>query len=184
MDDTQIVELYFARDEQAIQETTLKYGRLCHRIACNILNDGAMAEECVNDTYLGIWNAIPPTKPMNFKAFVCRIARNLSLKRLESEISQKRSPQSIVPIDDLAEILSDDGIADGVDNEEIGEAISSFLNLQKADVRKMFVRKYYFFDSIGDIARQFGFSESKVKNVLYHTRVKLKKYLIEKGIAL
>ena len=81
LDDTQIVELYFARDEQAIQETSLKYGRLCHRIACNILNDATLAEECVNDTYLGIWKAIPPARPTSLKAFVCRIARNLSIKR-------------------------------------------------------------------------------------------------------
>ena len=184
MDDTKIVELYFARDEQAIGETSLKYGKLCHRIAQNILNDASLAEECVNDTYLGIWNAIPPARPTSFKAFVCKIARNLSIKRKEAETSQKRSAAGILPIDELAEVLADESIADGIEDEEIGRAIGAFLKTQKADVRHIFVRKYYFFDSLSDIAGELGFSESRVKNVLYHTRIKLKKYLIEKGIAL
>ena len=83
MDDLRIIELYFERDEQAIKETDAKYGKLCHSIAYNILNNHKDSEECVNDTYVGVWNAIPPTRPSNFMSFVCKIARNLSLKRLE-----------------------------------------------------------------------------------------------------
>ena len=182
MDDLSIIELYFARDEQAIKETDAKYGKLCHSIAYNILNNNEDSEECVNDTYIGVWNTIPPTRPNNFMAFVCRITRNLSLKRIEAMARQKRSQATIVSLDELAEVLPDESIADGISDEDIGKAISDFLRNEKEDVRNVFIRKYYFFDSIGDIAKRYGFTESKVKNMLYHTRNKLKEYLIKEGV--
>ena len=182
MDDLSIIELYFARDEQAIKETDTKYGKLCHSIAYNILNNNEDSEECVNDTYIGVWNTIPPTRPNNFMAFVCRITRNLSLKRIEAMARQKRFQATIVSLDELAEVLPDESIADGISDEDIGKAISDFLRNEKEDVRNVFIRKYYFFDSIGDIAKRYGFTESKVKNMLYHTRNKLKEYLIKEGV--
>lgn len=184
MDDLTIIELYFARDEQAIKETDAKYGKLCYRIANNILNNDEDSQECVNDTYVGVWNTIPPTRPNNFKAFVCRITRNLSLKRIEAAARQKRSQATVVSLDELAEILSDENIASGVTDETIGKAISDFLRKEKEEVRNVFVRKYYFFDSIGEIAKRYGFTESKVKNMLYHTRNKLKDYLIKEGVGI
>ena len=182
MDDLSIIELYFARDEQAIKETDAKYGKLCHSIAYNILNNNEDSEECVNDTYIGVWNTIPPTRPNNFMAFVCRITRNLSLKRIEIMARQKRTQATIVSLDELAEVLPDESIADGISDEDIGKAISDFLRNEKEDVRNVFIRKYYFFDSIGDISRRYGFTESKVKNMLYHTRNKLKEHLIKEGV--
>ena len=182
MDDLSIIELYFARDEQAIKETDAKYGKLCHSIAYNILNNNEDSEECVNDTYIGVWNTIPPTRPNNFMAFVCKITRNLSLKRIEAMARQKRSKATIVSLDELAEVLPDESIAVGTTDEDIGKAISDFLRNEKEDVRNVFIRKYYFFDSIGDIAKRYGFTESKVKNMLYHTRNKLKEYLIKEGV--
>ena len=182
MDDLSIIELYFARDEQAIKETDAKYGKLCHSIAYNILNNNEDSEECVNDTYIGVWNTIPPTRPNNYMAFVCRITRNLSLKRIEIMARQKRTQATIVSLDELAEVLPDESIADGISDEDIGKAISDFLRNEKEDVRNVFIRKYYFFDSIGDIATRYGFTESKVKNMLYHTRNKLKEYLIKEGV--
>ena len=182
MDDLRIIELYFERDEQAIKQTDVKYGKLCHSIANNILNNEQDSEECVNDTYIGVWNAIPPTRPNNFMSFVCRIARNLSLKRLEAMARQKRSSATIVSLDELAEVLSDESIASGVSDGDIAKAISDFLRNEKEDVRNVFMRKYYFFDSIGDIALRFGFTESKVKSMLFHTRNKLKDYLIKEGV--
>ena len=182
MDDHKIIELYFSRDERAIKETDLKYGKLCHSIANNILKNNEDSEECVNDTYIGIWNTIPPEKPNHFMAFVCKIARNLALKRLESSMRQKRSQATVISFSELEEILSDDSIAADIGNEEIGKAISAFLRKEKADSRKVFIRKYYFFDSISEIAERYGFTESKVKNMLYHTRSKLKEYLIKEGI--
>ena len=182
MDDLGIIELYFARDEQALKETDAKYGRLCHSIAYNILNNNEDAEECVNDTYIGVWNAIPPTRPNNLMAFVCRITRNLSLKRIESMARKKRSQATLVSLDDLSEVLSDERIAEGVSDEDIGKAISDFLKNEKEDARNVFIRKYYFFDSIAGISKRYGFTESKVKNMLYHTRNKLKEYLIREGV--
>jgi len=182
MDDQKIVELYFFRSEQAIKETDIKYGKLCRSIAYNILQNDEDAEECVDDTYIGVWNTIPPKKPDNFMAFICKIARNLALKRLESETRQKRSQATVISISELEEILPDESIAADVSNEEIGKLISNFLRKEKADIRKVFIRKYYFFDSVSEIAERYGFTESKVKNMLYHTRNKLKEYLIKEGI--
>ncbi len=184
MDDLGIIDLYFARDEQAIKETDAKYGKLCHRIAYNILHNEQDSEECVNDTYVGVWNAIPPTRPKSLMAFVCRIARNLSLKRLESMSRQKRSGATLVSLDELAEVLSDESIASDVSDEELGRLISDFLRDQKADARNVFIRKYYFFDSVADIAARYSFTESKVKNMLHHTRKKLKEYFIKEGVEL
>lgn len=182
MNDLEIIELYFERDEKAIKETDAKYGRLCHSIANNILNNEQDSEECVNDTYIGIWNAIPPTRPNNFMSFVCRITRNLSLKRLEAMTRQKRSATTIISLDELSEVLPDTNIASDVSDGEIAKAISDFLRNANKDVRNVFMRKYYFFDSIGDIAKRYGFTESKVKSMLFHTRNKLKKYLIQEGV--
>ena len=154
----------------------------CHSIAYRILHNEEDSEECVNDTYIGVWYAIPPAKPNNFMAFVCKITRNLSLKRLEAQARQKRSQATIVLLDELAEVLPDESIADGVSDEDIGKLISDFLRNEKSEIRDVFIRKYYFFDSIGDIARRYNFTESKVKNMLHHTRTKLKDFLIKEGI--
>ncbi len=182
MDDQQIIDLYFDRNEQAITETDVKYGKLCHSIAYNILSNREDAEECVNDTYIGVWNAIPPTRPNNFMAFVCRIARNLSLKRLEFLKREKRSADVILSLDELSAVLPDERYAPDVSDEDVGRLISQFLRTQKEDVRNVFIRKYYFFDSVKKIAERYSFTESKVKNMLFYTRNKLKDYLIKEGV--
>ena len=184
MDDLKLIELYFQRDEQAIRETDAKYGKLCHSIAYNILKNHEDSEECVNDTYVGIWNAIPPVKPNNFTSFICKITRNLSLKHLEFSTRKKRSPDILVSLDELAAILPDDRYAPDVSDEETGKLISNFLRHQKEDARNVFLRKYYFFDSIEEIANRYAFTESKVKNMLFYTRNKLKDYLIKEGVEL
>ena len=182
MEDQKIIELYFSRDERAIKETDIKYGKLCYHLAYHVLGNREDAEECVNDTYVGVWNAIPPEKPSNLTAFVCKIARNLALKRLEAATRQKRAPSTLISLSELEEILPDESIAADINDAEIGKAISRFLRNEKSDVRKVFIRKYYFFDSISEIAERYGFTESKVKNMLYHTRNKLKEYFIKEGI--
>ena len=121
MDDLKIIELYFARDERAIRETEIKYGNLCHTLAYNILNNRQDAEECVNDTYNGLWNAIPPAKPNNLTAFICKIARNLSLKRLEYLKREKRSAEMVVSLDELAAVLSDERFSPEVSDEAVGD---------------------------------------------------------------
>lgn len=182
MDNSRIIELYFERDEQAIRETDAKYGQFCHSIAYNILNNREDSEECVNDTYVGVWNAIPPTRPNNFMAFVCRIARNLALKRLEFMTREKRSRAMLVSLEEIEAVLPDNRYAPDVTDEDLGSLISKFLRSQNEDVRNVFIRKYYFFDSLGDIAERYSFTESKVKNMLFHTRNKLKDYLIKEGV--
>lgn len=184
MNDQNIIELYFTRDEEAIKQTEFKYGKLCYSVAYNILNNNEDSEECVSDTYLGLWNAIPPTRPNNLMAFICKITRNLSLKRIEAMSRQKRSHTTLVSLDELAEVLSDDSIPDGLSDEDIGKIISDFLKNEKTEIRDVFIRKYYFFDSIGDIAKRYDFTESKVKNMLHRTRIKLKDFLIKEGIVL
>ena len=181
MDDRSIVELYFARDERAIRETEVKYGKLCYEIARNILGNAQDAEECVNDTYAGLWNAIPPAQPDSFAAFACRVTRNLSLKKLAGLTRVKRNRDLTVSFAELEEILPDACYA-GRQEGEITALINRFLKDQKEDVRNVFIRKYYFFDSVGAIAARYGFSQSKVKSMLYHTRNKLKEYLKREGI--
>ena len=181
MDDHSIIEMYLARDEKAIRETQTKYGRLCHSIAYNILRNTEDAEECVNDAYLGVWNAIPPARPKSFTAFISKITRNLSLKKLEYYTRDKRSVNMTVSFSELEQILPDSE-AENISEERLGELINSFLKTQKSEIRRVFVRRYYFFDSVEDIARTYSFSQSKVKSMLYQTRKKLKEYLSKEGI--
>ena len=182
MDDARIIELYFERNEQAITETDTKYGKLCHSIAYNILHNYEDSEECVNDTYVGVWNAIPPTRPYNFMSFICKIARNLSLKRLEFMKREKRCTDVLLSLNELAAVLPDERYAPDVTDEDVGKLISTFLRCQKEDVQTVFIRKYYYFDSIEEIAKHCGFTESKVKNMLFYTRNKLKDFLIKEGV--
>ena len=182
MDDSDIIELYFARDEQAIRETDKKYGKLCRSIAYNILHNHEDTEECLNDMYNGVWNTIPPTRPVNFMSFVCAITRNLSLKKFQYLMRDKRAKTVLVSLTDLEEILPDERIRSDISCEAIGRMISSFLRTQKEDARNVFVRKYYFFDSTEEIARRYAFTQSKVKSMLYHTRNKLRDYLIQEGV--
>ena len=184
MDDLKIIELYFERNENAIKETENKYGRLCFNIAKNILSDAEDAKECVNDTYLGLWNAIPPARPNNFTAFICKIARNISLKRFTFLTRDKRNTNMLVSLSELEDILSDESINGEFSDENIGKLISEFLWNEKEIARNIFIRKYYFFDSLSDIANQYSFTESKVKSILYRTRNKLKEYLIMKGVCI
>ena len=182
IDDRSVIELYFARDERAIKETADKYGKLCLRLACNIVGNEQDAEECVNDAYAGLWNAIPPADPEDLCAFACRVVRNVSLKRLRALTRQKCSRDMTVSLCELEEILPDEAV-DGREGE-ISAAISAFLRTQSEQVRGVFIRKYYFFDSVSDIAKRYGFSQSKVKSMLYHTREKLKEYLTKEGIGI
>lgn len=182
MDDLMIIELYFSRNEQAIKETDIKYGKLCFSMANNILSNDEDSEECVNDTYLSVWNKIPPTRPNNFRAFICKIVRNLSMKKLEFNRALKRTQNVTVSYTELEEILPDTRTAPEWEYENLGKIISDFLQHEKEDARNVFIRKYYFFDSISDIAERYSFTESKVKNMLYHSRNKLRECLKKEGI--
>ena len=182
MDETQIIDLYFARDEQAIKETQAQYGKRMYAMAYRILNNHEDSEECVNDAYVGLWNAIPPTRPNSLLAFACKITRNLSLKKLQYLTREKRSVDLTTSFDELETVLPDERFAPDVSDEDIGKLISQFLRGQKEEVRFVFIRKYFFFEPIKEIAEKCAFSESKVKNILFQTRNELKEYLRTNGV--
>ncbi len=183
MDDKRIIDLFFDRNENAIKETQTKYGKLCFKIAHNILRNREDAQEIENDTYLALWQRIPPARPENFTAFICRIARNIAMKKYEYNTADKRSG-SVVSWSELEESIPDNAFAAEIEDARIGELINSFLRGQKEDARNVFIRRYYFGDDILEIAENFAFSESKVKSMLFHTRNKLKTYLIENGVCI
>lgn len=184
MEDRQIIELYFERDEQAIRETDGKYGRLCRSIAQKLLESREDCEECINDTYWSVWKRVPPTRPENFKAFLCKITRNLSLKRFDYNRAAKRNSELCTSLSELEAVLPDERIREDVQEEEIGKAISDFLRAEPEKSRMVFLRRYWFFDSIAEIAERYSFSESKVKSMLFRTRNRLREYLEKEGIEL
>ncbi len=184
MEDSRIVELFLERDQNAIAHTERKYKSLCFRIAYNILGSREDSDECVNDALLGAWNSIPPNRPQNLKAFICKIARNISLTRLKHNTRQKRNTDLECSLDELAEILPDERLSPDNTDEEIGAVIDAFLDTLDKTTREVFLRKYWFFDKVSDITERFGFSESKINNILYRTRNKLRDYLKKEGIYL
>ncbi len=185
MEDRQIIKLYWDRAEEAIRETDVKYGRLCQYIAQNILANPEDSEECVNDTWLGLWNAIPPQRPSRFPAFVGRITRNLALKRFDYLTAAKRSPEAGCSLEELGDCVSGrTGVEDELENRRIEEAIDAFLRSLDEEKRTLFIRRYWYFDSIENICRRTGHSQSKVKSILSRTRHKLRDYLEREGIEL
>ena len=147
IDDIRIIELYFERNEQAIKETDIKYGKLCHKLSYNVLNNRQDSEECVNTTYLEVWNRIPPTRPAKFKAYISIIVRDISIDKLRHLTAKKRSADMVMALDELTEILPDERHAPGRNDEEIGKLLSIFLRKQKEEVQRVFVLKYFYFES-------------------------------------
>ena len=191
MEDNQIVDLYRERDERAISESDVKYRRYCVQIAMNILENAQDAEECVNDTHLQAWNTIPPGSPDKLGVFLGKITRNLSLERYKAKKTAKRGNSLfLVSLDELSECVPDGstGFGSGFDDEaeasRVGECVNKFLRKQSGEVRDIFICRYFYSDSIWEICRRFGHSESKVKSLLHRTRRKLKKFLESEGIRL
>ena len=185
MEDKQIIDLYWERAEDAIRETSAKYGRLCQYIAQNILSSPEDSEECVNDTWLGLWNAIPPQRPNHFSAFIGKIVRNLALKRFDYLTAAKRSRETVCSLEELGDCVSGKpSVEDELENQRVEEAIDRFLWTLGETKRTVFIRRYWYFDSISSICRRTGFSQSKVKSMLSHTRQKLRDYLESEGIEL
>ena len=186
MDDAKIVQLYWDRNEQAIPVTTDKYGNYCTSIAMNILGNREDAEECVNDTYLNAWNTIPPHRPNILSTFLGKIVRNLSIKRYKHNTADKRGGgQATVVLDEIAEFVSDTGsVEQEIDRRELVKAIDSFLDRLPTDKRNIFVCRYWYFDSISDIANRFGMTENNVSVTLNRLRLKLHNYLLERDFEL
>ena len=177
MEDKKIVELYFARDELAVSATQEKYGTLLLSIAVRILGDNACAEECLNDAYLAFWNSVPPESPENLRAYCCKIVRNLSFKRLEYNLAGKRSMRSEVPLDELEMSLCDGAAQEAFEDVDFSILVNGFLGELKPDARKIFLKRYFLFDTVPEIAHDLGISESKVKSLLFRARKKFKSYI-------
>lgn len=186
MDDKQIIELYCSRSETAISETAVKYGNYCHTIAYNILHSREDSEECVNDTYFRVWNAIPPERPNKLSVFLGRITRNLSLDRFEKSTAAKRGGGQLpLALEELGECVSTGHPEEqAVDALVLSQALNQFLEALGPEQRKIFLRRYWYFSSIREIARDFHLSESKVKMTLMRARNQLRQHLEQEGIYL
>lgn len=152
-------------------------------MAISMLHNPEDAEECVSDVYIILWNKIPPA-PDNLKAFICRITKNMCLKKLEYNSAEKRSGKSTVSLSELEEFLGDERRSENESNAELGDIISRFLRSQSPEVRNVFMRRYWLMEPVKDIAEKYSFSVGKVKSMLFHTRNKLKKFLKKEGIDL
>ena len=186
MDDSRIVELYFDRDQTAVSETERKYGKYCFSIANRILGDSEDASECVNDTFLGAWNSIPPHKPENLRTFLGKITRRISLKKWREKTAQKRGGGNVeISIEELEECIpSGHSVDESLEIKELVNLINSFLETLPVNERRVFLRRYWYFDSIEDISARFGYGNSKVKMMLKRTRDKLLKHLNKEGVYL
>lgn len=186
MDDTGIIQLYWDRNDQAISATSEKYGHYCKSIAKNILNNDEDAEECVNDTYLNAWNSMPTHWPKQLATFLGKITRNLSFNKYKHDHAEKRGGGEItLVLDELTDCVSDmDDVEQIIDCQELIKAINTFMRGLSPEKRNLFVRRYWYADSILKIAADYGMLQGTVSKTLERTRNQLKAYLTERGFEL
>lgn len=185
MDDREIVALFWQRSEGAIREAERTYGRLLLRLARNVLGNGEDARECVNDTLLAAWNSIPPQQPADLGAYLCRIARQEAIDRCRARNRDKRRPgQYAASLDELAEVVGGDDAAGTAEAHALAEAIGAWLRTRPSRERRAFVARYYYAESLGDIARREGMTRSAVKSLLHRVRQGLRQYLEKEGFTL
>ncbi len=186
MEDSVIVQLYWDRDQRAISETAAKYGSYCTYIARNILDNAEDAEECVNDAYMNAWNSIPPHKPDILSAYLAKLTRNVCFNRYKYNHAQKRGGSEVSAVlEELSELISGDrSVEQQIESDELSQAIDSFLDTLPQKKRTMFVCRYWYSDSVSEIAKQLGMKENAVSMALSRTRLKLQQYLTERGFAL
>lgn len=180
MDDKQIICLFFERSEQAITELSQKYGDLCMKIARSILDDPQDAEECVNDAWLGAWNSIPPQSPDPLRAYICRIVRNHALKKYRANTALKRGNQFEVSLSELEDCIPDNSLDEQLAVNELSAQIDAFLSALSKEDRVMFVKRYWFSESLSEIADAFHITENNVSVRLGRIRGKLHQYLDRK----
>ena len=183
MDDSQIVELYLSRDESAIAQTSEKYGSKLRRIAQNVLSDLETSKECENDAYLQTWNLIPPNEPRTYLfAFVGKIVRHLAIDRLRHEGRQKRYALYCELTDEMQECIpGNSDVSQESDAKELSQLINAFLESCSDEQRNIFVRRYWYFDSVAEICEKYSLPQSKVKTTLFRMREKLKDHLTDGG---
>ena len=186
MKDDQIVNLYWDRNEDAIHQTQMKYGAYLTKVANNILAAYEDSEECVNDTYLNTWNAIPPHKPKMLSTFLGKIVRNLAFDRYRYNTADKRGGGELpLVLDELADCVSGyDNVEQAYERKELVEAINDFLGTLPEEKRNIFVCRYWYTDSIADIAARYNMAYPAVSMMLNRLRIKLHNYLIERGYEL
>lgn len=185
MDDSKIIALFYARSEQAIEALSEKYGAVCYKVADNILNNTRDAEECVNDAYLGAWNTIPPQNPNPLLAYVCRIVRNLTIKKYHANTAKKRNSHYDVALEELENCFSTaESVEAALDVQELTAYLNVFLDSLDVEKRVLFVRRYWYGDSVSDLAKRFSLSKHAVSVRLSRIREKLKNYLAERGVML
>ena len=184
-DDEKIIELFFKRSEQAIRELDMKYGKTCHTLSYNIVNDKQDAEECVNDAYLGAWNTIPPTKPSSLQAYICKIVRNISLKLYYRKGAARRNSAYEVAMQELEPYLAAPNTVEGeIEARMLTQIIESFLDTLTIENRVIFMLRYAYLDTYSAIAERVGLSEKNVSVRLTRMRRKMKQYLIEREVFL
>lgn len=182
-DDAAIIDLFFARSEQAIRALDGKYGAMLQRLSRNIVSSEQDAEECVNDAYLGAWNAIPPARPEPLLAYICKIVRNLSLKCRAKNTAAKRGAAYTAALEELETCLAGlDSVEDALDTRELAHIIEGFLDTLSAENRAIFLRRYWFADPCRDIGERVGLTEKAVTVRLVRQRQKLREYLKERGV--
>ena len=183
MEDSRIVELYWDRSERAISETSNKYGKYCYAIAYHILADAEDADESVNDTYLGAWNAIPPHRPSVLSTFLGKITRRISINRWNENRAKKRGRGEIPQaLDELSQVIAPpDTPEQALDARELAAAVNRFLGALPEPERDLFVCRYWFLAPVAELSGKFGFSLSKTKSMLFRTRQKLKAHLEKEG---
>ena len=184
MDDKKIIELFYERSEQAITELSKKYGLLCEKIADNILNNHLDAEECVNDAYLAVWNTIPPQNPDSLVSYVCCIVRNQAIKKYHENTALKRNSIYDTSLDELEEVLPSSASVEGeLEAKEVSAMIDRFLETLDKQSRTMFIRRYWYSDSIEEIALSFKTSKHYISVRLSRIRKALKKHLVKEGVS-
>ena len=185
MDDSKIIALFFARSEQAIGELSAKYGKLCNHIALNILGNPEDAEECVNDAYLGAWNTIPPQKPNPLQAYICKIVRNIAVTKYHANTAKKRNSYYDVALEELENCLSSPDTPEStLRAKELSHLLDRFLSGLDTRSRVMFVRRYWYSDSVTAIAEILHTRPNSVSVQLSRIRTKLRKFLIQEGYIL
>ena len=183
IEDGKIIELFFRRSEQAIRELDEKYGKVCRKLSHNIVNNRQDAEECVNDAYLGAWNAIPPAKPSPLLTYICKIVRNISLKTYWRKEASKRRSTYTIAMEEIEACIADPNTVEiEIEVRELARIIESFLDTLTTENRVIFMRRYWFSDSCKDIAEFVGLSEKNISVRLTRIRQKMKSYLAEREV--
>jgi RNA polymerase sigma-70 factor (ECF subfamily) len=184
MEDSEIISLFFARSEQAVAELDRQYGAAVKKTASNILPDRLDAEECVNDTYLRVWNSIPPQRPNPLVSFVCKIARNLALDRYRSSRAEKRNGSLDLVLEEMEDCIpSTMNVETELEAKELTAAINRFLETLAHEDRVLFVRRYFFADPVAQIAAATQLSPNRTSVRLFRLREKLRKYLQKEGLS-